>query len=205
MSQWQKKSIILSNSSFSKDHIIFKILTLNEAELLVFTDNNMPNNSQLREIWTYNIYNDSYTKLIHQTSMNEIIKYYTASLNDNKSFLYLFGELGQIIKLNLKTKQFEVSNKSYHDGSGSRSLFINGQFHIFGGREENDKYHFVWDENKKQLIKVYFFKQIKNALHGHMVHYLKTKNCVLIIPSEPQCIYLYSLSTHECDILPINI
>eukprot|EP01084_Bolivina_argentea_P130479 230328_1 len=38
-----------------------------------------------------------------------------------------------------------------------------------------------------------------------MVHYFKTKNCVLIIPSEPQCIYLYSLSTNNCQIFPINI
>eukprot|EP01084_Bolivina_argentea_P304366 525609_1 len=133
------------------NHYVSHILTLNQAELLVIISDD---NALLIEIWIYNICNDNYTNLneiiVNYTSITEIIINYTASLNDNKSFLYLFGYSGRIIKLNLKTKQFEIANKSYHYGNGSRSLFINGQFHIFGGWNEKDKYHFIWNENKKK-------------------------------------------------------
>eukprot|EP01084_Bolivina_argentea_P103603 185560_1 len=96
----------LSNPPF--DDLISHVLTLNNTELLISIDDY---DDILNEIWIYNISNDNYTKLISENIVNEIIQYYTASLNDNKSFLYLFGESGQIIKLNLKTKQFKVSNK----------------------------------------------------------------------------------------------
>eukprot|EP01084_Bolivina_argentea_P231281 390059_1 len=180
------------------------ILSLNETELLIIIRYwHYPR--KLKEIWIYNIWNDNYTKLIDEKSVNKIIQFYTASLNNNKSFLYLFGESGKIIKLNLKAKQFEVSNRSYHCGSNSRSLFINGQFHIFGGWDAKDKYHFILDENKKELIKVYFFEQIEGILCDHFIHYFKTKNSVLIIPNECKDIYLYSLSTNKCQIYPIQI
>eukprot|EP01084_Bolivina_argentea_P012512 23424_1 len=129
-SQWMKLSQPPFKSAAFNYRNISHILTLNEMEILVTFDLHCA----LQEIWIYNISNDIYTQFLKlDRTVNEIIKYYTASLNDNKSFLYLFGESGQIIKLNLKTKQFEISNKSYHDGSWSRSLFIDGQFHIFGG------------------------------------------------------------------------
>eukprot|EP01084_Bolivina_argentea_P212433 361108_1 len=114
MATTQNELTKLSNppSINSNGQTITHILTLNETELLVIM---CDSRFKLKEIWTYNICNDTYTKLIPEKSVNKIIQYYTASLNDNKSFLYLFGESGKIIKLNLKTKQFEISNKTYHD------------------------------------------------------------------------------------------
>eukprot|EP01084_Bolivina_argentea_P286437 491338_1 len=124
----------------SRSLCISLILTLSNTKLLVII-RHCDSPYTLKEIWIYNIYNDNYTKLIdlHEKNVDEIIEFYTASLHDNKSFLYLFGESCKIIKLNLKTYQFEISNKSYHDGSNSRSLFINGQFHIFGGWNIKDR------------------------------------------------------------------
>eukprot|EP01084_Bolivina_argentea_P038562 71318_1 len=152
MAQVQNGSLGLSNP-FDTGDIVSHILILNETELLVIIRcSTYP--GKLKEIWIYNVCNNHYTELdiynVHENIVCENIRHYTASLNDNKSFLYLFGESGKIIKLNLKTKKFEISNKSYHNGWGSRSLFINGQFHIFGGYNKKDKYHFIWNENKKK-------------------------------------------------------
>eukprot|EP01084_Bolivina_argentea_P286438 491340_1 len=132
--------MILSDPPFTYTSQICHVLTLNETELLIVVDQNY----SLNEIWTYNICNDNYTKLIAEESIKENmvkehIQFYTASLHDNKSFLYLFGESGDIIKVNLKTKQFEKSKISYHNGSISSSLFINEQFHIFGGWNIKDR------------------------------------------------------------------
>eukprot|EP01084_Bolivina_argentea_P103604 185561_1 len=98
----------LKNPPVHNYDAVSHIFSLNNTELLVIT---CDLSYKLKQIWIYNICNDNYTKLISENIVNEIIQYYTASLNDNKSFLYLFGESGQIIKLNLKTKQFKVSNK----------------------------------------------------------------------------------------------
>eukprot|EP01084_Bolivina_argentea_P256194 431239_1 len=93
----------------------YRILPWNNRELLVFTTNGyLPKDIT---IWTYNILNDKYKELMSLTNIYELIDYYTISLHDNKSLLYLFGESGKIIKINLKTKQFEISNESYDDGS----------------------------------------------------------------------------------------
>eukprot|EP01084_Bolivina_argentea_P185088 319193_1 len=104
--------IKFSKPPFSKQYVSH-IFPLNQTELLVIIYNNKWN-WQLQETWIYNICNDNYTTFIPEESVNEYVRWYTASLNDTKSFLYLFGYSGKIIKLNLKTKQFESSNKSYH-------------------------------------------------------------------------------------------
>eukprot|EP01084_Bolivina_argentea_P278977 476849_1 len=152
----------LLNPPFNTDCQLSHILSLNDAKLLeclLVIVSNITFPYSFKEIWVYNICNDNYTKLITNINLKdcEYINFYAASLNDNKSVLYLFGSSGKIIRVNLKTKQFEVSNKTYHDGCGCRSLFIHGQFHIFGGWDEKDKYHFTWNENNKKLIKIYFF------------------------------------------------
>eukprot|EP01084_Bolivina_argentea_P191923 329580_1 len=90
---------INSNAAIGISHI----LTLNETEFLIIIKYLGPS-YKLKEIWIYNICNDNFTELIPEESVNETIKFYTASLNDNKSFLYLFGLSHKIIKLNLKTK-----------------------------------------------------------------------------------------------------
>eukprot|EP01084_Bolivina_argentea_P089050 160758_1 len=102
--------IILSKPPFNKhQHTVSCIFNLNEQELLIIICDNQNSLWQFIGIWIYNICNGNYTKLMDEANINEIIRYYTASLNDNKSVLYLFGESGKIIKVNLKTKQFEVS------------------------------------------------------------------------------------------------
>eukprot|EP01084_Bolivina_argentea_P066501 121221_1 len=78
--QWMKLSKPPFHYAF-----ISHILTLNEIELLIICKID----HKLKEIWIYNICNDNYTKLIHEKSVNECIRCYTASLNDNTSFLYL--------------------------------------------------------------------------------------------------------------------
>eukprot|EP01084_Bolivina_argentea_P278978 476852_1 len=89
---------------------ISHVLPLNNGLLIIVRDLYQ----QLFQIWIYNISKDNYTPLISENNEHKINQFYTASLNDNKSFLYFFGTSGKIIKLNLKTKQIEVSNQSYY-------------------------------------------------------------------------------------------
>ncbi len=130
MAVTQTQWIELSKPPFGNG-TVSHLLMLNDTDILLVVDQS----NQLTEIWTYNICNDNYSELISKINVtkNSCVSYYAASLNDNKSFLYLFGNNGKIIKINLKTKQFEISKNSYHCGSLSRSSFINGQLHIFGG------------------------------------------------------------------------
>eukprot|EP01084_Bolivina_argentea_P152443 265939_1 len=102
------KWLTLSSLSLPKDPtyggLISTIVTLNGKEILIIIKGL---NHYLKEIWNYNICNDNYTKLIAEESViNEMISSEAVSLNENKSFLYLFGWNRKIIKLNLKTKQF---------------------------------------------------------------------------------------------------
>eukprot|EP01084_Bolivina_argentea_P154758 269754_1 len=99
MTQPQNHWMKLSNPPFGSTDIISHIFIVNN-ELLILTNRNR----QLFEIWIYNICSDNYTTIMHENNVNKIIKHYTASLNENKSFLYLFGSSGRIIKLNLKKK-----------------------------------------------------------------------------------------------------
>eukprot|EP01084_Bolivina_argentea_P194021 332856_1 len=147
------------------DLCVSHIFKLNETELLILLHEQ---GFRLASLWSYNILNQDYTKIISRsTLLNLVSNFYAASLDNNKSLLYVFDEKGKIMKINLKTKQIALSSQSYHDGSCSRALFINKQFHIFGGWDENDKAHFIWDENKKALIEICKFKQIKMELHSH--------------------------------------
>ncbi len=122
----QSEWINLSNPpTYMCSVCISHILPLNQSEILVIIRHGLYPWT-LKEIWTYNIYKDNYTRLISEKNIKIRIANYEASLHDNKSFLYFFGDSGKIIKVNLKTQEFQVSNKSYHE-----SLFFNEQFHIF--------------------------------------------------------------------------
>eukprot|EP01084_Bolivina_argentea_P304365 525608_1 len=72
--QTQNQLMNLSNPPFDQNHQISHILTLNKIEFLITVDNK---HKLLKEIWIYNICNDKYTKLIHEKSVNENIRYYT--------------------------------------------------------------------------------------------------------------------------------
>eukprot|EP01084_Bolivina_argentea_P240261 403689_1 len=135
------------SSIIGKTIDVSHMFNLNETELLILFHDKF----RLVSICSYNIFNDNYTTLFDSFYLEKLNKvwYCTASLDNSKSLLYLFGENGKIVTINLETKTCEQSSQSYHDGSCSRSLFINKQFHIFGGWCGHDKYHFIWNEKKK--------------------------------------------------------
>eukprot|EP01084_Bolivina_argentea_P314152 544124_1 len=120
---------------------ISHIFNLNETQLLLLVEEG----TELDSLWTYDICNENYTKKLDMSSWIELdqVHHYTSSFDNNKSLVYLFGENAKIVKINLKTKQFELSLQRFHDGSHSKSLFINNQFHIFGGWFTKDKSHFI--------------------------------------------------------------
>eukprot|EP01084_Bolivina_argentea_P092007 165585_1 len=179
------------------------IHVLNDNELLIVP--RMDKDVDV-SLWNYNINNNSFTKWF-ECPKDIVCKHQTSALNEDKTILYMFGELGEIITVDLKTGKFTVVNdERYHDGSHSKSLFINGQFHIFGGWVNVNKSHFIWNEEEKQLIEMYKFKEMKNIgpLHRHSVMYCASQNTVLIIHWANCTIYSYSLNTNECIQLPFE-
>eukprot|EP01084_Bolivina_argentea_P200735 343220_1 len=86
---------------------------VNQTELLILVRCGL----QLGSLWLYNILNDNYTRMFDISSLQKVFTKcgytYTASFDNNKSLLYLFGENGKIAKINVKTKQYEVSKQKY--------------------------------------------------------------------------------------------
>eukprot|EP01084_Bolivina_argentea_P182288 314718_1 len=142
---------------------VANMFVLNENELLIVpehvNDSDQYFSTSVSELWKYNIDNDTYSNVVASTNVKN--RWYSASLNDDKSLLYLFGESGHIIQINLKTKKVTISNRKFHDGTHSQTLFINGKFHIFGGWKIENKSHFIWDENKQNLIEIYKFETME--------------------------------------------
>eukprot|EP01084_Bolivina_argentea_P069843 127014_1 len=96
----------------SFDSHISHILKLNETELLILLMRTRYHlASHLVSLWSYNILNENYTKVFDESCLVGLgrICYYTSSLDNNKSLLYLFGENGKIVKINLKTEQIDLS------------------------------------------------------------------------------------------------
>ena len=87
----------------------------------------------------------------------------TSALNDSKTKLYLFGDSGYVIIVDLITKEFTKSSETYHDspgGKNSKSIFYNGQFHIFGGWHDGLWSHYIWNEEEQQdLTTIHNFKE----------------------------------------------
>eukprot|EP01084_Bolivina_argentea_P216306 367518_1 len=171
------------------------VLVLNPNKLLLISYLN-------KSIWQYHINENIWTKWMNCVEMyNKVnIRFHTSAFNNNKTMLYIFGEGGQIVSIDMKTKHFIVSNNKYHDGSFSRSLFINNKLHLFGGYNPNDKSHFIWDIKQNKLDKSHQFNEIKHKriLTDPSVMHLLSKQSVIIMPEYSDCAYLYSLQTNNC-------
>eukprot|EP01084_Bolivina_argentea_P313128 542222_1 len=85
------------------------IFKLNETELLIVLMCSIDN--KLVSLWLYNFLNEKKTEVFKASCFLGLddICHYTSALDNNKSLLYLFGENGKIMKINLKTKQIEIS------------------------------------------------------------------------------------------------
>ena len=148
-------------------------------------------------LWIYKIKQNCWIKWItFETQCN----FATISVNDDETKLYMFGDPGFVIKIDLKTKEFIQSDQEFHDGSHCRSLFIDGKFHIFGGWDIKDKSHFIWNEKEQKLIEMHKFDDIEDTkyLHEQSMIYLPSTNKVLIMQIRRNSIYSYSLITNKC-------
>ncbi len=180
------------------DVSISHLLPLNSSEILVIIKHLYLSHA-VKEIWTYNISNDNYTKLIAEKNIPENIKFYTASLNDNKSCLYLFGESGKIISVNLKTKKFEQLTKTHDNGSHCHSFFIKEEFHIFGGLNTRDKFHYIWNENTKELNKFHFCENLADYLRSTNHVFLKINKSCIVHYLRSTKIFWFSILTNKCE------
>ena len=181
------------------------ILLLNENELLMF-DGASDYKGKQYALCKYNIKQNKWCKWL-KYPQHLRTNYATGSLNHDGSKLYIFGEAGHVFKFDLRSGQVIKSIKPFHDGTHCRSLFINGEFHIFGGWMSLNAAHFIWNEEDQDLKRIHDFDEeiATEDLTLHSVMYLSSKNTVLIMPYISKSIYSYSLTTNECVQLELNV
>ena len=179
------------------------LLKLNENELLMF--NGATNNRSTRHfLCKYNIKKNKWTQWLKYPE-HLITSYATGSLNNDKSKLYIFGDPGHVFTFELESGKVTKSDQEFYDGTHCRSLFVNEQFHIFGGWSHTAKAHFIWNQQEKNLLEMHKFDEIGHgSLTLHSVMYLSSKNCVLIMPFTSTSIYEYSLTTKQCQLLQFD-
>ena len=57
---------------------------------------------------------------------------HSMAITQNKSFIYLHNSQSEVIKINTKTKEFQVK-EVFEDGANGVSICIDDKFHIIGG------------------------------------------------------------------------
>ena len=162
-----------------------------------------PSNS----LWRYNFDENKWNPWHNFAKICNCISYHTSALNNNQTKLYLFGDPGYTAIMNLETGEIVESTESHYDGAHSKSLFINNQFHVFGGWDESGKYHSVYNEEENKLERVHYFNEINSpTLTQHKLCYMPSLNSVLIVSNIDSKVYLYSLDTYKCESLDyVNI
>ncbi len=155
-------------------------------------------------LYKYNIKDNKWMKWIkYPNDLNS--KYHTVSLNEDKTILYIFNQNGNIIQVNLKTKEFIKSNKTFHNTAFASSLYIDKQFHIFGGWQ-GESTHFCiyrWNEKDQTLERIPINVK-KEGLRTLATIYIPSKKSVLIIPHNLDLIYLFSMISNEFESLPVK-
>ena len=176
---------------------------LNDKEMLLVPENYAENAA----LWKFDINDKDWMKWYDFAEMGPF-EYHTSALNNDKTKLYIFGDPGYIIIIDLKTGQSTMTKRKFHDGAHSKSLFIDNQFHIFGGWNVDDNAHFIYNEANQQLIKVHHFNEITGIrLTDHRLCYSKMHNSVIIMTRQSQTtiIYSYSLDTNKCEQIAADI
>ena len=157
-------------------------------------------------LWKFNISQNKWIKWFKYPE-NYKFAWCTSALNDDKTKLYIFGSPGYLITVNLKTGEF-IESKQFHDGAYSVSLFVNGQFHVFGGWKNENKAHYIWDEVKQDLNESHKFEEMKDILalnnwsYNTCAVYSKSQNSVFF-SNDAAKLYSYCLTKQQC--IPLNI
>ena len=196
MSLWSKRVNLGYNFRLS-NHV--NIHVLNDNELLLVSDiYSQSMNLISQTLWKFNI---TSKKFIKWHPCTEEFKYSTSSVSDDKTKLYIFSDTGHVITVNLITGKSRKSLKSYYDGSHAKSLFINGQFHIFGGWRSHNKAHYIWNEKRRELTEIHKFDEMTDveALNHFAMGYIRSKNMILFMDwRTSKCIYSYDINTNKC-------
>ena len=133
------------------------------------------------------------------------VKYHSSALNEGKTKLYIYGESGYVIMVDLATGEFTESDYEFHDGSYCGSFFANGYYHIIGGWNDSNKAHYEWNEEENDLKEIHKFHEDMEDVESLITIkslYMKSRNSVILISSDAK-IYEYHLSTQKCN--PSNI
>lgn len=175
----------------------FNLHFLGEELLLV------PVLKSTNSLWKYNFAENQWSEWHRFDKVTNKIGYHTSVLNENQTKLYIFGDPGNLAVIDLKTGEITESVNQFHDGSHSRSLWIDNQFHIFGGWEQSGKAHFVYNEEKMELNQVHKFDAndfgISDvSLAHHTLCHMESANSILILHNIDSRAFMYSLNSHKC-------
>ena len=172
------------------------IHVLNNVELLIVPHSGIDTKS----LWKFNLRDRKFIKWIDYPS-NSRLCYSSSCLNLNRTKLYIFGQDGYIYTLDIKSGQFTKSQIPYHDGSHSQSIVSNGTFMIFGGYREENKSHFIWEDDQQNLRKVRHFHEMTDidSLMRFAIAHIKSKDIIYFMDYfTSNTIYCYDLNTKQC-------
>ena len=131
MAQWLRQTVPPSGKHACNDCLV----QLNDKELL-FVPRTTDKGTSL---WKFNITDNHWEKFFDHDAD---LQYHTASLDKKNKILFLFSENGRVYNINLNTQKLETSETKHHDGSFSKSFYIDGKFHIFFGYT-TQKFHYI--------------------------------------------------------------
>ena len=102
---------------------------------------------------------------------------YTAAYNKQRDMImiYVGSFYIEVDRVNNKWKSTWAFDEVGH---GAASLFINNQFHIFGGFDS--PYHFIWNDNIKELEKIHTFNEYSEYICGAKAVHIAHKNIILL-------------------------
>ena len=171
---------------------------LNNQELLI-----VPHTRRAHSLWKFNLDSKQFSEW-HKyptTDNNIIFEFSSSALNDEKTKLYIFGHPGFVVIVDLNDGTFTASNKQYHDGAHCKTIYANGQFHIFGGWHRENKSHSTWNDEMKELREMHKFDEMVDvdALNRSALVYSKSTNTVYFMDwYSTKSVYSYDLKTHKC-------
>ena len=155
---------------------ICNLVWVNHHEIATATDSN--GDSKNAGIWIYNSISNEWR--LHIKYPNDFkTKDQDICYDSITNTLWLYGETPNMVKINMKTKEFVIiQHDRKYVGTWPKLLFIDNKLHVIGGSDNTD--HLVWNEDKKQFETIFTFPEWSNGNYGHGVVYVKSKRLLYV-------------------------
>lgn len=147
-------------------------------------------------LYSYNIIKKVWKCIVSYPSGLDI-RYHSSSFDPQNNTVYIIGgTLFASIDLNDNSIQTIDEEKLPHDFANCSSVFVNDEFHIFGGWNQNK--HCMLDKEKNKIIELHEF-ECDDIMHCGAV-YIPTKQAIFVFGggSDNDLIFSYSIFNKKC-------